>query len=302
MSPAALQAPPLRGNGRRVECFLRPRRSRDRCPAELAIHRKSDGVLVARGTLHRAGRILRFRIDHASRDVALAAIHAELGALLAHRHPRHRLEVVMAATRRGGSGHRDTPPRRAAQCRSMPDPAARRLAAVRAEVPADYGAARGLSPQREPRWLSLAGVDHAGRECWLVPEAMRAWRRLDAAARADGVTLVLVSGFRSADYQARILAAKRARGLAMADILEVNAAPGYSEHHSGRAVDLTTPGCPPAEAAFESTEAFRWLARRAGAFGFRMSYPRGNPHGIVPEPWHWYFVGFGSATPRRGAP
>ena len=116
------------------------------------------------------------------------------------------------------------------------------------------------------------------------------------------MTLVLVSGFRSADYQARILAAKRARGLAMADILEVNAAPGYSEHHSGRAVDLTTSGCPPAEAEFESTEAFRWLARRAGEFGFRMSYPRGNPHGIVPEPWHWYFVGLGSAIPRRSEP
>ena len=25
----------------------------------------------------------------------------------------------------------------------------------------------------------------------------------------------------------------------------------------------------------------------AGAHGFRLSYPRDNPHGIVYEPWHW---------------
>ena len=35
---------------------------------------------------------------------------------------------------------------------------------------------------------------------------------------------------------------KRERGLAMRDILAVSAAPGYSEHHSGRAVDLTSAG------------------------------------------------------------
>ena len=41
---------------------------------------------------------------------------------------------------------------------------------------------------------------------------------------------------------------------------------------------------------FAKTAAFRWLKRRAGEFGFWLSYPRGNPHGIAFEPWHWCWI------------
>ena len=58
---------------------------------------------------------------------------------------------------------------------------------------------------------------------------------------------------------------------------------------SGRALDIGTPDEPPAEESFERTTAFAWLRDNAGAYGFVMSYPRDNPHGIVYEPWHWYF-------------
>jgi D-alanyl-D-alanine carboxypeptidase len=111
------------------------------------------------------------------------------------------------------------------------------------------------------------------------------------AARADGVELLLVSAYRSVVYQTVLVQRKLARGLTLDEILRVNAAPGYSEHHSGRALDVTTPGSPPAEESFEATPAFAWLMRRASEFGFRLSYPRGNPHGILYEPWHWFFVG-----------
>lgn len=225
--------------------------------------------------------------------LALGPVIDDLAPLLANRFPRHRIEVVLADRCRdaGRMGALRAPARAGRLRRARPDPAARRLAVVRAEVPRDYGPVRQLIPQREPRWLVWVGTDHAGRPCWLAPEARQAWLRLKAAARSDGIDLVLVSGFRSSDYQARILAAKRERGLPMDAILAINAAPGYSEHHSGRALDLTTPGCAPATAEFASTAAYRWLARRAREFGFRMSYPAGNPHGIVPEPWHWYFLG-----------
>jgi D-alanyl-D-alanine carboxypeptidase len=108
-----------------------------------------------------------------------------------------------------------------------------------------------------------------------------------AAARADGVALEAISGYRGLAYQAGIVARKRARGLSIAQILAVNAAPGYSEHHDGRALDIGTPGAPAAEESFEDTPAFAWLQAHAGRFGFRMSYPRDNPHGVVYEPWHW---------------
>jgi len=75
----------------------------------------------------------------------------------------------------------------------------------------------------------------------------------------------------------------------MDEILRVSAAPGYSEHHSGRALDLTTPGFAPVEEEFERSDAFAWLRRRAADFRFRLSYPRDNVHGIAYEPWHWCF-------------
>ena len=107
-----------------------------------------------------------------------------------------------------------------------------------------------------------------------------------AAARA-GIELQIASAFRSADYQLELLRRKLERGQSMRQILRVSAAPGYSEHHSGRALDLTTPGFKSLEEEFERSAAFAWLSSNAQRFGFSLSYPRANHHGIAFEPWHW---------------
>jgi len=152
---------------------------------------------------------------------------------------------------------------------------------------AGYAERSGLSLIAEPAWLMLAGFDRYRRPLWLEADAARAWSRMREAAWRDDVLLEAISGYRSHAYQLGIFERKRARGLAVDDILAVNAAPGYSEHHSGRALDIGTPGEPAAEESFEQTAAYTWLAANAPAFGFTMSYPRNNPHGIVYEPWHW---------------
>ena len=152
---------------------------------------------------------------------------------------------------------------------------------------AGYAARTGLTLVPEPAWLALAGFDRFARPLWLHPAAARDWRHLQAAALRDGVPIDAISGYRSHDYQLGIFERKRARGQSVAEILTVNAAPGFSEHHSGLALDVGTPGEPPAEASFEATPAFEWLQTNAAAFGFHLSYPRDNPHGITYEPWHW---------------
>ena len=169
------------------------------------------------------------------------------------------------------------------------DPRATWRAAQAYGVPADYGRVRGLRRQREPGQLAFIGRDVNGREQWLQPRAASAYARMIAAAALDGVEIQLVSGFRSAGYQLAILERKLARGQPIDEILRVIAAPGFSEHHTGRAVDLTAPGCRPAEVEFEDSPAFAWLGRHAARFRFRMSFPRGNPHGIAYEPWHWCY-------------
>jgi len=107
------------------------------------------------------------------------------------------------------------------------------------------------------------------------------------AATEEGCTLFLVSGFRSRARQAEIIRAKLGRGMPMEEILRVSAYPGFSEHHTGLAVDVAAPACPELVEAFEATPEFQWLKISAARFGFALSYPRGNTRDIAYEPWHW---------------
>ncbi len=158
-------------------------------------------------------------------------------------------------------------------------------------IPEDYGPSRGLSLQTEAEDLATARLLPDGREIRLTPNVAEDWKDMVRAAGQEDVTLLLISGFRSVDYQRQIIERKLGRGESLDQILRINAAPGYSEHHTGRAVDIGTPGCPPLEEEFENTSAFRWLQRHAGDFGFRLSYPRFNPARIIYEPWHWLHHG-----------
>jgi len=162
-----------------------------------------------------------------------------------------------------------------------------------------YARETGLELVPEPATLAYAGRDRYRRPLWLRAQAARAWQAMRAAARGDGILLEAISGYRSHDYQLGIFRRKLARGQAVAEILRVNAAPGFSEHHGGEVLDISTPGEPAAEESFEATPAFEWLQRRAQDFGFDLSYPRGNPHGIDYEPWHWRWAGRPSAAEGR---
>jgi D-alanyl-D-alanine carboxypeptidase len=137
--------------------------------------------------------------------------------------------------------------------------------------------------------LVSIGMDMFGREQQLERRTAAQWRAMVAAAKHDGVALLAVSGFRSFAYQRKIIERKLAAGLSIDQIISVSALPGFSEHHTGRAVDIGTSGCPPVTEAFDQTPAFGWLARRGHDFGFRMSYPRDNEFGVIYEPWHWAY-------------
>ncbi|HEX4928963.1 MAG TPA: GNAT family N-acetyltransferase [Burkholderiales bacterium] len=153
----------------------------------------------------------------------------------------------------------------------------------------DLVAERYLVVQPQARELELVAREPSGREHLLAPEAAKAWREMQAAAAASGTRLDPISTFRSVARQTEIVRAKLERGLTIEQILKVSAPPGYSEHHTGRAVDIGTKDCRPLELEFEHSPAFAWLSAHAGAFGFRLSYPRGNASGYAYEPWHWCF-------------
>jgi zinc D-Ala-D-Ala carboxypeptidase len=164
-----------------------------------------------------------------------------------------------------------------------------RAVAVLAELGADPALLkrRRLPLHAEARSLICVGLGTDGRDKFLAPAAGRAWLAMQDAARADGVPLLLVSAFRSFAFQQELIRGKLAKGRTVEDVFAVNAPPGCSEHHSGRAVDIGSAGVPPLEEVFEETEAFTWLTRNAGRFAFTLSYPRGNAEGYLYEPWHW---------------
>jgi zinc D-Ala-D-Ala carboxypeptidase len=147
--------------------------------------------------------------------------------------------------------------------------------------------ARKLPYHAEATELVSIGPDILNREQRLTPAAAAAWKEMQAAAAADSVELLPVSGYRSVAEQTSIIERKLEKGLALAAILTEIAPPGYSEHHSGRAIDIASSGSPPMTESFETTEAYTWLCANAGRFGFTLSFPRDNRYGYCFEPWHW---------------
>ncbi len=156
-------------------------------------------------------------------------------------------------------------------------------------IPNDYGRRQRLMLQAESRELATVGTDVYGREQMLHPKAAMAWYDIRNAAESEGIKLQVASAYRSVAYQVSIIERKRQGGQSIEEILKVSAAPGYSEHHSGRAVDISCPESEPLEQSFENTTAFEWLSVSAHRYGFTLSYPRNNRHGIAYEPWHWKY-------------
>ncbi len=130
----------------------------------------------------------------------------------------------------------------------------------------------------------------ASRPNGLHPSATKAVTRLIAAARADGLTLRVRSGYRS--YATQSASFQRAlRTYDEATARRYFAEPGKSEHQTGLALDLwdgRNRGT-----AFARTPQARWIARHAHEFGFIVRYPKGKEDvtGYAWESWHLRYVG-----------
>lgn len=121
-----------------------------------------------------------------------------------------------------------------------------------------------------------------------------AYRQMSDAAAAAGVRLAPLSGFRSKSDQTELFfRVKEQRNQGVTKRAEVSAPPGYSEHHTGYAIDIGDADRPDTHLSqnFEETPAFEWLSNHAAQYSFELSFTRDNPQGVSYEPWHWRFVG-----------
>ena len=120
---------------------------------------------------------------------------------------------------------------------------------------------------------------------------LKAFNKMQDAAKKEGLTINIISGFRSAKYQIEVFSRKFKDTSNVTDDefaarLKYSAPSGFSEHHTGLAIDINS-----LEEDFEETKEFDWLVHNASKFGFEMSFPRNNSQGVGYEPWHWRFIG-----------
>tara|TARA_Y100001960_G_C14645661_1_gene813221 strand:+ start:14 stop:598 length:585 start_codon:yes stop_codon:yes gene_type:complete len=121
--------------------------------------------------------------------------------------------------------------------------------------------------------------------------AAAALLKMQYDARKKSIEFEIISGFRSFEYQKKIIIRKLNSGKRINDILKENTLPGYSEHHTGCAVDFTSKGSFSLSVDFDKTKEFKWLLNNASKYGFYLSYPKDNKRGVMYEPWHWMYTG-----------
>jgi zinc D-Ala-D-Ala carboxypeptidase len=124
-------------------------------------------------------------------------------------------------------------------------------------------------------------------------EAAGALEQMFAAAKADGIELAGVSGYRSHTYQKELFARYvKKDGLEVARTY--SAYPGTSEHETGLAMDISgIDGKCAASSCFAGTKEAEWLAQHATEYGFIVRYPLGKEAitGYIYEHWHLRYVG-----------
>lgn len=127
----------------------------------------------------------------------------------------------------------------------------------------------------------------AGYDPGIKKEASDALAEMQQAAAAEGLSLFVVSGYRSYYSQEAVYAGWVSRdGAEQADTYSSRA--GHSDHQTGYTFDLNS-----LDQSFAYTAEGIWLAEHCAEFGFIIRYPEGKEMytGYIYEPWHVRYIG-----------
>ncbi len=114
------------------------------------------------------------------------------------------------------------------------------------------------------------------------------------AAKKDGITLILTSGYRTYEKQETLYNDMlKSKGQTYADAYAARA--GASEHETGLALDIFSYG--ETTDTFETTDTYAWLIEHCAEYGFILRYPNDKEYltGYKPESWHYRYVGVETA-------
>lgn len=145
--------------------------------------------------------------------------------------------------------------------------------------------------------VSFSFGDQTIEKSLMRQEAAVALEKMFAEAKASGIELFAVSGYRSYDRQ-QILFDAEVKKSGEEKAAQVVAVPGNSEHQSGLAMDISAKSANLGlTESFGETNEGKWLAANAHKYGFILRYPKGKETitGYQYEPWHFRYVGVEAA-------
>ena len=121
-------------------------------------------------------------------------------------------------------------------------------------------------------------------------EAYEAYLEMKEAMNKDNLNIRIISAYRSYDYQENLYnnyLKYETRTL----VDTYSARPGYSEHHTGLAIDIDNGQLDYNK--FYLTKEFNWMNDNAYKYGFILRYPKDKEKitGYKYEPWHYRYVG-----------
>lgn len=180
-----------------------------------------------------------------------------------------------------------------------PDLSDERLVLVNANLP--------LS--REPAPVLAVADDTTGEQ--LEQEAAEAYRQMAAAAREDGVNLILVTGWQDEAAREAAFDSRKQSYLdkgCTEEEAERNAATiqpraAASEQATGYGVEILAEDSTDKDTGFARSRAYEWLSAYAAEYGYILRWPedRQAATGMVYEPWHWRYVGTDNARAIRAS-
>ncbi|MCX7881782.1 MAG: M15 family metallopeptidase [Brevinematales bacterium] len=152
-----------------------------------------------------------------------------------------------------------------------------------------------ISVQNHPNFVRFVSGE---KILYLRKEAYEALSLMREAAHRDGLSLSVISAFRSFEDQKHIWESKWRRLASFypnphtrcRTILRYSSAPGTSRHHWGTDVDLVS-----VDPAFFQTKKGKkilaWLETHAPHYGFERPYTHlsNRRGGYEEEPWHWSY-------------
>ena len=157
----------------------------------------------------------------------------------------------------------------------------------------------------------LTGINNnnlVGDTIKLETQTYRAFKKMESAAKNDGINLKIVSAYRGYDRQKIIWNKKYERFTnefsfepkkAILEIIRFSTIPGTSRHHWGTEIDIVDADYPDEKDVLKSEKFEKngiyhklknWLDKNSEKFGFYLTYNNDSDRkGFEYEPWHYSY-------------